>query len=396
MRRVGGSSTVGGRRGWGRLWLALVLIMAAAAWADVIYLKNNTTVEGVIKRETDTQVVIVTDAGTLYIDRADIDRIERGEFQPVEVPKPTPPAPQEAPEATRPAGPARPSPREEQEKPRPLTFSELRELDLKPTTRWMRILTSTAVGGKAEGTKAQAGGALTGPLQHRGYDHLILGVLPRNAGYRLTGESVLLRYSLKLRYFSVMEVEVDRKFQPLRYSFEFLSRREHVRVEGEKKGDKLVLTTIKETGKQTQEVDYPTGYVVLQGSLLQMMASGDLGVGSKGQYKYFEAFAAQRGVDQVEVLREETIPVRGRSTKTFVVNVKTFLPDAPPAEVLYWVAPPTERDPSGRVVRMEPVGAPFRSELVTEGEATVLVGDAVRDLGLRDKLFGAAGASTSP
>lgn len=372
----------------------LVLLVAAAAWADVIYLKNQTTVEGVIKRETDTQVVVVTDAGTLYIDRADIERIERAEFKPVEVPKPAPPPPPSSEPAptstTQPGKPSAPKP------PQPLTFNELRELDLKPFNRWMRLLTAPPLRGKKEPGQPQPT-SLGGRLEHRGYDHLILGVLPGNTGYRLRSESVLLRYSLKLEYFTVMEMEVDRKFQPLKYSFEFLSRREHTRVEGEKKGDKLLLTTTKEDGKKTREVPYPEGYLVLHGSLLQFAAGGDLQVGRRGQYRYFDLFTAQRGVDQVEVVREETIPVRGRSLKTWVVSVKTHLPgETEPAEVLYWLEPPDERNPCGRVVRIEPVGAPFRNELATESEATALVGEIVQELGLRDKLFSAAEKTSAP
>jgi len=365
----------------------LVLLLVTVAWADVIYLKNDTTVEGVIKRETDTQVVIITDAGTLYIDRADIDRIEKADFKPVEVPKPEKPAPPKppttpTPRPTTPSGPAQPGEPTAPQAPGKLTFNELRELDLRPSTRWMRVLTTS---GPTEQPEKGASGAT---FYHRGYDHVVLGVLPRDAGYRVTSESVLLRYSLELDYFSVVELDVDRKFQPIKFSLEFLTRREHHRVEGERKGDKLVITTTQGEEKKVKKVDYPSGYVVFDGSLLQFIASGGLRLGGKAQYKFFDVLSGLRGVEQLEVLRQETIPVDGRSTDTFVVKTTTHLPGSPPGEALRWVAPPDKRNPGGRVVRSEPAEGGFRCEYTSKEKATALVGEAVEGLGLREKLFG--------
>ncbi len=368
--------------------LLVLCWLTAAAQADVVYLKNGSSFEGRIVEENEEQVLLETDAGRLYLNRRDIERIEKKSFEQVEIRPAEPtqrPEPARAPAETAASqpGPTEPgTPTEAGEAPQ-LAFNELQDLELQRSDRWMRLLVPP--GSSRPGT----GEATTEDLKHRGYDHTVLEPLPRNAGYRITNEDVLLRYSLKLREFSVLEVAVDRKFQPVRYSVEFLSRRDHTRVEGERKGDKLVVTTTKEAGRQqTRELPYPTGYLVLEGCLRQFLASGDLKVGVKQQYKLFDLFASEPGVDQLEVLREETIPVQGRRTNTFVVSVKSHFADTPAAEILYWIAPPQGPRP-GRIVRVGPPDASMRYELASEDEATVLVADVVRDLGVRGRLFGA-------
>jgi len=186
-------------------------------------------------------------------------------------------------------------------------------------------------------------------------------------------------------------LEVDRKFQPLNYSVEFITRKQHLRVEGERKEDKLVMTTTDGDEKRVNEVDYPSGYLVFDGSLLQFVASGGLRVGGKAQYKFFDVFSGLRGAEQLEVLRQETIRVDGRATDTFVVKTTTHLPDAPPGEALRWVAPPSKRHPMGRIVRSEPAEGGLRCEYTSEEKATMLVGDAVEGLRLREQLYSAKG-----
>jgi hypothetical protein len=382
---------------------ALIFLLAARAQADVVYLKNGSHFEGVVTRETDTEVVLATERGTMQFPRADVERIEKKPFTRVEIPRTEPaPAAEAAPPAaaappTAPSTPAKPEAAAAATPAPAVTFGELREVALEPSDRWMQVLISPAAPAQpqAETTPAppEEEAPPPGGLEHRGYEHTVIEVLPGTAGYRVTKESVLLLYSLKLQEFSVLEVEVDRKFQPVKFAVEFLARREHKRVEGEKKDDKLVITTLTEEAPEPQvrEVPYPSGYLALDGSLQQLIASGGLKVGVKQQYKYFDLAALEPAVDQLEVLRQESIPVEGRTTNSFVVDVRTLFKDTPPADVLYWITQPEDKHPAS-IVRAEPREAPFRYELTSQEEATRLIGEIVRDLGLRDLLFKKAAA----
>ena len=360
--------------------LFLLCLLGSVAQADVIYLKNKTTIEGVIKRETDTQVVIVTDAGTLYIDRADIERIERKRFEPVDIPKPqAPPPPQPVVERAE----ATPTP--EQPGPRPtdkreLHFDALQELDLSPVNYWLRALLVTKTETATEVSR-----------DHVGYNHTVLGPLRDKSGYRLTVESVLLRYSRRLDSYLVMEVITNRKFEPVSYTAESLGRRWHIKVTGEKKGDGLVLTTITNEGTSLRTIEYPADSCILDSSMYHLLAGGALSADSKRQYRFFDLISGLKGVEQVEVVRAESVRALDREFDTWVVKTRTLMPESPPIEVHRWISQPTESRPAGRLLKVEVGEGAIVYQATTEAQATAGVKELVDALGLSNQLFGSGG-----
>ncbi|MCK4300163.1 MAG: hypothetical protein KAX80_11550, partial [Planctomycetes bacterium] len=350
--------------------LFLLCLLGSVAEADVIYLKNKTTIDGAIKRETDTQVVIVTDAGTLYIDRADIERIERKRFEPVDVPKPqAPPQPQPAVERAE----ATPTP--EQPGPRPtdkreLHFDALQELDLSPVNYWLRALLVT----KSE-IATEVG------RDHVGYNHTVLAPLRDKSGYRLAVESVLLRYSRRLDSYLVMEVITNRRFEPIGYTIESLSPRSHIKVTGEKKGDGLVLTTITNEGTSLRTIEYPADSCMLDSSMYHLLAGDALSAGSKRQYKFFDLISGLKGVEQVEVVRAESVRALGRTFDTWVVKARILMLESPPIEVHRWMSQPTESRPAGRLLKVEVGEGAIVYQAATEAQATAGVKELVDALG---------------
>ncbi len=363
--------------------LFLLCLLGSVAQADVIHLKNKTTIEGAIKRETDTQVVIVTDAGTLYIDRADIERIERKRFEPVDIPKPQAP-PQPQPEAEATPTPEQPAARPERPPGAPdkreLQFDALQELDLSPVNYWLRALLVT----KSE-TATEVG------RDHVGYNHTVLAPLRDKSGYRLTVESVLLRYSRRLDSYLVMEVITNRRFEPISYTAESLSPRSHIKVTGEKKGDGLVLTTITKEGTSLRTIDYPADSCMLDSSMYHLLAGGALSAGSKRQYKFFDLISGLKGVEQVEVVRPESVRALDRTFDTWVVKTRTLMLESPPIEVHRWMSQPTESRPAGRLLKVEVGEGAIVYQAATEAQATAGVKDLVDALGLSSQLFGSGG-----
>lgn len=363
--------------------LFLLCLLGSAAQADVIYLKNKTTIEGVIKRETDTQVVIVTDAGTLYIDRADIERIERKRFEPVDIPRPQAP-PQPQPEAEATPTPEQPGARPERppgapDKPE-LHFDALQELDLSPVNYWLRALLVTKSETATEVSR-----------DHVGYNHTVLAPLRDKSGYRLTVESVLLRYSRRLDSYLVMEVITNRKFEPIGYTAESLGRRSHIKVTGEKKGDGLVLTTITNEGTSSRTIEYPADSCILDSSMYHLLTGGALSAGSKRQYRFFDLISGLKGVEQVEVVRAESVRALDRTFDTWVVKTRILMPESPPIEVHRWMSQPTESRPAGRLLKVEVGEGAIVYQAATEAQATAGVKELVDALGLTNQLFGSGG-----
>ena len=363
--------------------LLVLCLLGSAAQADVIYLKNKTTIEGAITRETDTEVVIVTDAGTLYVDRADIERIERKRFEPVDV-RPEPP-PQAQPEA-QPA-PEEPTPKPERppaapEKPG-LHFDALGELDLSPVNYWLRAVLVS---------KGETGAEVS--RDHVGYNHTVLVPLPDKSGYRLTVESALLRYSRRLDSYLVMEVTTDRKFEPTSYTAESISPRLHIKVTGEKKRDEstgsvgLILTSVSNAGTSMRTIEYPADCCILDSSMYHLLAGQAVSAGDKRQYKFFDLLSGLKGVEQVEVVREESVQALEREFDTWVIKSRTLMPDSPPIEVHRWMGQPTGSRPGGRLLKVEVGEGAILYEATTEAQATAGVKELLDALNLSSQLFG--------
>jgi len=248
------------------LGLAALLTLASGARearADVVYLKNGAALEGVILRTTEEVVVLKTDAGTLSLARADIDRIEKKDFQPAEVLAPAPqPAPQ--PEAAPPAlqEPSVPPAPSDETKGSQLRLNSLTEVELVPQNYWLRALLVTK--GKKAGDES---------TDHVGFNHTVLTPLSDGSGYELFVESVLLTYSRRLDSYLTLTMTTNKKLEPVRYTAELLSRRRHIRVTGEKQDDQLLLTTTSGDETETRLLKYPDGCVVFDCSMYQVTCS---------------------------------------------------------------------------------------------------------------------------
>jgi len=55
----------------------LVLFLGNPVWADMIYFKNGGTIEGIIKEENDTSIIIDLGIGTMTVRKDEIERIEK-------------------------------------------------------------------------------------------------------------------------------------------------------------------------------------------------------------------------------------------------------------------------------------------------------------------------------
>jgi hypothetical protein len=348
--------------------------------ADVVYLKNGAHFEGVVTRETDAEVVLTTERGTMQFPRADVERIERKPFTRVDIPRPQP-APAAEPAAPTPAtpppAPTAPAPAAA---PAELQFNSLQELELPARDYWLQGILLA----KDKGVDEDSG------RDHLGYTHIAISPLADKSGYLLNVESVLLKYSRRLDSYFLLEARTNKKLELLSYTVQSIAGRERVKTVGAKQGDKLVLTVTTDAGSQQRTIDYPADAVFCDSSVFQLTAGSPVSPGTRRQYRYLELINGVKGVEQVEVLRAESVQAPEGKFDTWVTKSSTVLPDSPPAELTRWVSQRTERDPGGMPLKVEIGGTTLVYEAATAADAVQGVEDFVNALGVRKQLLGAA------
>jgi hypothetical protein len=269
-------------------------------------------------------------------------------------------------------------------------LSSLQELELPARDYWLAAILLAKDTGVDEDSARN----------HLGYTHTSISPLADKSGYRVTVESVLLKYSRRLEGYFLLEAKTNRKLEPLSFTAQSIAGRERVKTVGVKEGDKLVLTVTTDAGTEKRTIDYPADVVFADNSLFHLAAGSSVAPGTRRQYRYLDLISGLKGVEQVEVVKAEQVQAPQGEFDTWVAKSSTFLPDSPPAELTRWVSQRTAKDPGGLLLKVEIGGTTLVYEAATAAQATEGVEDFVKTLGVRKQLLGAEeekpGAAETP